>query len=105
MSLQTLIFSNTVHRQGLFWTNPTIRNKNTTAVTPCFAYQPCNHGAFVDIFTLENTLNNQEGRYMFELVNNLTIDNSTYMRMSNPFLDRKNKARVEEYKKGREILL
>ena len=36
---------------------------------------------------------------MFELVNNLTIDNSTYMRMSNPFLDRKNKARVEEYKK------
>lgn len=85
--------------KGFFWTNPTIRNKNTTAVTPCFAYQPCNHGAFVDIFTLENTLNNQEGRYMFELVNNLTIDNSTYMRMSNPFLDRKNKARVEEYKK------
>jgi lipopolysaccharide cholinephosphotransferase len=85
--------------EGFFWANTTVRNSNTTAVTPYFAYQPMNHGAFVDIFTLDNIVKNEEGKENFLKINKLTIDNSTYMRMSNPNLDEDNKKRVEEYKK------
>ena len=84
--------------KGFFWANPTVRNSNTTAVTPYFAYQPMNHGAFVDIFVLDNTVGGEEGRKTFEKINRLTIDNSTYMRMSNPHLDKINQNRVNEYK-------
>ncbi|MBR1404738.1 MAG: LicD family protein [Treponema sp.] len=84
--------------KGFFWANSTVRNKNTTAVTPYFAYQPMNHGAFVDIFTLDNIIDGEEGKENFLKINKLTIDNSTYMRMSNPNLDEENKKRVEEYK-------
>ena len=83
---------------GFFWANPTIRNSNTTAVTPFFAYQPMNHGAFVDIFVIDNIIEGPEGRENFERINRLTIDNSTYMRMSNPHLDESNQKRVEEYR-------
>ena len=83
---------------GFFWANTTVRNKNTTAVTPNFAYQPMNHGAFVDIFTLDNIIEGEEGKNNFMRINELTIDNSTYMRMSNPHLDENNTKRVEEYR-------
>lgn len=84
--------------KGFFWANIAVRNKNTTAVTPYFAYQPMNHGAFIDIFVLDNIVDTAEGRAVWDKINRLTIDNSTYMRMSNPNLDAANKARVEEYK-------
>jgi lipopolysaccharide cholinephosphotransferase len=85
--------------EGFFWANTTVRNTNTTAVTPYFAYQPMNQGAFVDIFSLDNIVEGEEGKETFLKINKLTIDNSTYMRMSNPNLDEANKQRVEEYKK------
>lgn len=85
--------------QGFFWANITLRNSNTTAITPYFAFQPMNHGAFVDIFVLDNIVNDYEGRKTFEIINELIIDNSTFMRFSNPYLDDKNKKRVDEYKK------
>lgn len=84
--------------KGFFWANTTIRNSNTTAVTPYFAYQPMNHGAFVDIFTLDNMIEGIEGRETWEKINKLTIDNSTFMRMSNPNLDEINQKRVAEYR-------
>lgn len=85
--------------KGFFWSNPTIRNSNTTAVSPYFAYQPMNHGAFVDIFVIDNIIDGAEGKENFERVDRLNIDNSTYMRMSNPFLDEANRKRVEEYRR------
>ncbi len=85
--------------KGFFWSNAAVRNTKTTALTPYFAYQPMNHGAFVDIFSLDNIIDGEEGRMNFEKINQLNIDNSTYMRMSNPNLDDKNRIRVEEYKK------
>lgn len=84
---------------GFFWSNPAVRNSNTTAVSPYFAYQPMNHGAFVDIFVIDNITDSAEGKANFEKINQLSVDNSTYMRMSNPNLDKKNLKRVEEYKR------
>lgn len=84
--------------KGFFWSNPAVRNSNTTAVSPCFAYQPMNQGAFVDVFVIDNIVDGTDGKENFEKINNLTIDNSTYMRMSNPLLDENNLKRVEEYK-------
>ena len=42
--------------KGFFWSNPAVRNCSTTAVSPFFAYQPMNHGAFVDIFVIDNII-------------------------------------------------
>ena len=84
--------------KGFFWSNPAVRNSNTTAVSPCFAYQPMNQGAFVDIFVIDNIIDGAQGKENFEKINQLSIDNSTYMRMSNPDLDERNRKRVEEYK-------
>lgn len=84
--------------KGFFWSNPAVRNCNTTAVSPFFAYQPMNHGAFVDIFVIDNIIDGAQGKENFERINQLSIDNSTYMRMSNPSLDERNQKRVEEYR-------
>lgn len=78
-----------------FYSPARIRNTNTTAIVETFAYQKFNHGIWMSIFPLDNWKYNTETEV--EKINELIKDNSTYMRMTNPHLDEKNKERVRNY--------
>ena len=72
-----------------------IRNSNTTCLIPMFEYQHFNQGVFIDIFPYDNW--DRKGEKMFERIQNLALENSTYMRLTNPNLDNKNKERVRKW--------
>ena len=60
-----------------------------------FAYQGFNHGAWMTILPLDNW--KKEAEQDFYKIKSLIIENSTYMRMTNPHLDEKNRERVRNY--------
>lgn len=78
-----------------FYCPARIRNTNTTALVETFAYQKFNHGIWMSVFPLDNWKKGTEDEV--EKIKNLIIENSTYMRMTNPYLDDKNKERVKKY--------
>ena len=81
--------------EGYFYGMAKIRNSNTTALNQKFKYQGFNQGIWFSVFALDNwNLEGGEERFM-KIKKNL-IDCSTYMRKSNPFLDEKDKARIQE---------
>lgn len=73
-----------------------LRNTNTTCVSKMFMYQDFNHGIFLDIFPFENWIE-ANGEELFNRIHQLAIENSTYMRLKNPHLDRLNKDRVQQW--------
>ena len=72
-----------------------IRNSNTTGIVEMFKFQQFNHGIWISVFPLDYWDKDAENEY--EIIKSLNIENSTYMRMSNPFLDEKNLERVKRY--------
>ena len=73
-----------------------IRNSQTTGLSEMFKYQRFNHGIWMTVFPLDYwDVNGGEERYA--QICKLTSDCSTYMRMKNPSLDGKNRARVAAY--------
>lgn len=72
-----------------------VRNSNTTGLTQMFKYQKYNHGIWLSVFPLDYWDENAEEEY--EFIKALNIENSTYMRMTNPNLDEKNRERVKNY--------
>jgi len=82
--------------EGYFYSFPKIRNSNTTALNQMFAFQNFNHGMWLSIFPIDNwDVNGGEERYA--KIKELNMDNSTYMRMSNPYLSEKDQDRVKNY--------
>lgn len=82
--------------EGYFYSFAKIRNSNTTALNQMFAFQKFNHGMWLSIFPIDNwSVEGGEERYA--KIKELNIDNSTYMRISNPFLSEKDKERVNNY--------
>lgn len=73
-----------------------IRNSNTSAVCNKFRFEKFNQGIFLDIFPLDEW-NSKDVVESFERINKLNIDNSTMMRISNPYLDANDRARVNNY--------
>lgn len=71
-----------------------IRNSRTTAITPMFKFQGFNNGIYLDIFPYENWVDDNKGEELFHKIKSLSYENSTYMRLTNPELDDKNKQRV-----------
>jgi len=66
-----------------FFSYANLRNSNTTGLIYPFRYQNYNHGINIDIFPLDNCkLDDVEQR--FNRIRNLVMDNSAYMRKSNP---------------------
>lgn len=84
-----------------FYCPARIRNSNTTALVEMFAYQKFNHGVWLTILPLDNWIIEAEPE--FEKIKSLIIENSTYMRLSNPHLDAQNQERVRNYS-GRDPL-
>lgn len=78
-----------------FYSPARIRNSNTTALVETFAYQKFNHGIWFSIFPLDNW--KKEAEQEFNVIKSLIIENSTYMRMTNPHLSDKDKERVKKY--------
>lgn len=73
-----------------------IRNSNTTAISKMLQYQKMNHGIFLDVFPLDNSLGKEkEDRYC--VIDALNRENGTFMKLKNPNLDEKNKLRVKNY--------
>ncbi len=73
-----------------------VRNSNTSAISPIIKYQKMNQGLFVDIFTLDNLV--EEGaQERYAQINRLNIENGTFMRLTNPELNEKNRQRVAAY--------
>ena len=79
--------------EDYFYSFAKIRNKNTSAVADVFKYAKFNQGLFMDVFPLDNCLlDTREER--FNKIKKLTMENSAYMRRTNPELGEEDKARV-----------
>ena len=81
---------------GYFYTMAKIRNSRTTMLVDEFKYQKFNQGIWLSVFPLDHW--KIEGcETIRDRINELVLDNSTYMRISNPELDEKNRKRVANY--------
>ena len=79
-----------------FYTPARIRNSETTGVVKMFENAGFNQGIWFSIFPLDYWDNNGgEERYL--QIRKLVMHNSTYMRLKNPNLGAKDKARVKAY--------
>lgn len=81
---------------GYFYSFAKIRNSNTTGLTQMFAYQGFNNGMWLSVFPLDNW-DEVGGEERYATIKSLNMDNSTYMRISNPFLSEKDRERVKNY--------
>lgn len=80
-----------------FYSFAKVRNSNTTALNQMFKYQGFNHGIWISIFPLDKFSLTKECEDAYFKIAELTYENSTFMRMKNPYLDEKNKIRVDNY--------
>lgn len=83
--------------EGYFCSYAKLRNSNTTGWNRGFAYQKINFGIIIDIFPLDN-IELESAKENFERVKKLILDNSTYMRLSNPQILPKDVERIAKYK-------
>lgn len=81
---------------GYFYAHAKLRNSNTTALDKPFLYQKFNLGMFIDIVPIDNIVKDG-GQETFQLIHKLIMDNSTYMRLTNPHLSERDQKRVENY--------
>ena len=82
---------------GSFYSFIKIRNSNTSAIDKVFLFSNFNLGIAIDIFALDKvTLEDYAENY--SRIYDLIIENSTYMRLTNPYFQ--DTQRVREYKGG-----
>lgn len=74
-----------------------LRNSNTTFASESFKYQKMNQGMSLDIFPLDNWIEEDEGKQLHEKIKKLILDNSTYMRMSHPNPSSSDAERIKSY--------
>ena len=87
---------------GYYYSMAKLRNSNTSAISYTFRYQNFNKGIGMDIFPYDNCEpSDAEERY--KRINELIIDNSTYMRKSNPNPNEAEAARIRSHS-GRDPL-
>ena len=79
--------------KGYYFTFARLRNTRTSAINHAFALQGFNMGIYLDIFPLDDW--NPEGaRPCYNRIRDLCVDNSNYMRRSNPCLPEKDLQRA-----------
>jgi lipopolysaccharide cholinephosphotransferase len=82
--------------KGYYHSAIKFRNSNTTNLSEVFLFEDWNMGISIDIFPIDKYISS-ELIENYKKIGELTYQLSTYMRISNPYLDEKNKKRVEEY--------
>lgn len=80
-----------------FYAFAKLRNSNTTCLSENFRYRNFNHGIVLDVFPLDSWIPNDDGESVYRAINSLCIEQSTWMRMSNPELSENDKIRVANY--------
>lgn len=84
---------------GYYYTFAKIRNSNTSAFLELFKNQRFNMGLLVDVFPMDVCdINDVAENY--STIQKLTMENTTYMRMSNHHLSDRDKLRVKNYRGG-----
>ena len=84
--------------KGYFYSFAKLRNSNTSFVSRQFRFESFNQGIMVDIFPIDVWDSRDiRGKNIFEEINHLAYDNSTYMRMRNPYLSEADRQRVNDY--------
>jgi lipopolysaccharide cholinephosphotransferase len=88
--------------KGYYFTAINLRNSNTSNISDVFAWESWNMGIGLDIFPIDAYVLD-ELPDAYSKIGTLTMELSTYMRKSNPYLDESNRERVNNYC-GREPL-
>lgn len=73
-----------------------IRNSNTTAIVDKFKYEKFNHGIWLSVFPIDNW-KIEGGEERSAIIKSLLIENATYMRKSNPYLNEADRIRVQNH--------
>lgn len=81
---------------GYYFSFAKLRNSRTTGISKMFAFEKWNQGICLDIFP-NDICRIEDAPQVFNRIKYLNIENSTFMRMSNPYLDEDNKKRVAQY--------
>ena len=82
--------------KGYFFTFARLRNVKTSALNPYFCEQGFNMGLYIDIFPLDEW--EPEGaRPYYDRIRDLCIDNSNFMRRSNPKLPQHDRERAASW--------
>jgi len=69
---------------GYFYSFVKVRNSNTTGLNEAFKYQGFNQGLFLDVFPLDDVVDVENGEAVYNVIRELCIRNSAFMRLSNP---------------------
>lgn len=72
-------------------------NDNTTFCSKMFSYQGYHAGICIDIFPLDRCIP-EKGEALYNRIKELNLENSTFMRMKNPFLSEADQERVNNWK-------
>ena len=81
-----------------FFSFAKLRNDNTTFCSEVFSLQGMHAGVLLDIYPIDYAVR-KKTKLIYEIVKMLNLENSTYMRMKNPWLSQKDQDRVKNWKK------
>lgn len=81
---------------GYFFTFARLRNVRTSALNPAFALQGFNMGLYLDIFPLDEWEPDGAEPY-YNRIRDLCVDNSNFMRRSNPYLSEEGRQRAASW--------
>lgn len=74
-----------------------LRNSNTTAIAYPFRYQQMNHGIFIDINPIDE-VDMSDVQECYDNVRDLALQNSAYMRLSNPNPDENDINKIKNWR-------
>ncbi|MBQ3738528.1 MAG: LicD family protein [Bacteroidales bacterium] len=78
-----------------YFSHTRLVNICTTSFSRAFAFQDMKHGISIDIFPMDNW--DETNETDFYAINDLCVENSTYMRRLNPYLGKVDKERVVQW--------
>lgn len=90
-------FQNSYTDPEFLFVHSRIRNNNTAAIQRPFATQKFNHGCFIDVIYYDNITKDDNGQIMFNELTNAIVDCSTWMKLSNPYPNERDSARIKGY--------
>ncbi len=85
--------------KGYYFSFSRLCNSNTTCIPETFKYQEYNHGVSLDIFVLDNCIEDQ-AESNFIAIRSLILENSANMRRSNPYPSENDLKRIEQFPKS-----
>lgn len=82
--------------EGYYISFAKLRNCNTSAISNGFRYESFNQGICIDIFPLDNCMA-EDAEERYKNINELIMDNSAYMRKSNPNPTEEDRKRIAKH--------